>query len=147
MRSEDGTRRACKLSRALLWSLMALGLIAMVFSVPVSAARAARHESGKVASPAGELKALTTHLDRIVEALKADEVSKAKQLYREFDRGWERIEDGIRARSRASYRDLERAMGRVRSTLVKPPKPDRGRAMAAVRKLHEKVDSALPGLH
>lgn len=133
-------------SRPLLWSLAALVAMALWISASSIPALAGPYQTPKPASAARELKTLSGHLHRAVLALKQHEISRARHSYRGFDRGWEQIEDGIRAKSRTSYRRIERAMGRVRSTLVEPKRPDRGKARTALAALQKTIDRALPGL-
>lgn len=97
-------------------------------------------------SRAEQLKDLTKHLTLAAEALKGGDILKAKQQYREFDKGWDRIEDGVKAKSRDSYRKIEKAMSAVKVSLLKPEKPDSTKALAALNKVNETVDAVLPSL-
>ncbi|MBX5493504.1 MAG: FTR1 family protein [Chloroflexi bacterium] len=54
-------------------------------------------------------------------ALAAGDIAGARAAYAEFDRGWDDIEDGVRARSRQAYRDIEAAMRAVDRALRAEP--------------------------
>jgi hypothetical protein len=99
--------------------------------------------SGTVAE---DLKALTYYLAEALEALEAGDVAKAQHEYEEFDDDWERVEDGVRAKSRDAYRDIELAMSDVKSLLLRQDAPDAARAADALKTLAETIDASLPGL-
>ena len=102
--------------------------------------------AGTPSAPATQLQDLGKYVVSAVEALKAGNVQAAKQYYQEFDKGWDRIEDGVRGKSRDIYRKIEGAMSNVKLKLVKPTKPDQAAALTALKELGATIDAALPGL-
>ena len=96
---------------------------------------------------AADLQALGTHLDLAIGALNRGDLRTARREYQGFDQGWDKIEDGIKARSRDSYRSIERAMDDVKVALLQAENPDSASALGALRKLDETIKTALPGLH
>ena len=54
--------------------------------------------------------------------------------------------DGIRGRSRETYRAIENAMDDVKSALLRPSSPNPDEAMTALDQLDWMIDSALPTL-
>lgn len=97
-------------------------------------------------SPAEQLKALSGRVTAATDALKANDIKKAQTEYKEFDEGWDRIEDGIRAKSADSYRKIEDAMSEVKGALLTPANPDGAKAQAALNKLAETINAEVPKL-
>ena len=97
-------------------------------------------------SPADQLSALGRRVDAAAQALQTGNLAQAKHEFEEFDEGWEKIEDGIRDKSRDAYRAIEDAMDEVEAALVKPATPDVAATTAALRKLRETIDRSLPAL-
>lgn len=97
-------------------------------------------------SPADQLKELARKADQALDAIKANNVPSARTAYQDFDNGWGVIEDGVRARSRDSYRAIEEAMSDVKSVLLKEPTPDASKVITALNKLRDTIDKALPTL-
>jgi hypothetical protein len=146
-------------SLQILVALGALVSVAILASCQTAASPSAAPTAPKAAaSPAGpsaaspaagtasQLRDLNKYLDESVEALQKNDVAKAKQEYEEFDEGWERVEDGVRAQSTDLYRKIEDAMGEVKGTLVTPATPDTAKATDALKKLKKTVEDALPSL-
>jgi hypothetical protein len=97
-------------------------------------------------SPAADLQGLSKHVDSAMVALKSGDVREARRRYQDFDRGWDRIEDGVRAKSREVYQKVERAMGGVKNKLVKPSKPDADAALKALGELKSTIEASLSAL-
>ena len=97
-------------------------------------------------TPAAQLQELSKYVVSATGALQSGDVRAAKQRFQDFDQGWDRIEDGVRAKSRDVYQKVERAMGNVKIKLVKPNKPDSAAALAALKELKATIDAVLPSL-
>lgn len=102
--------------------------------------------AGAAGAPAAQLQALSKQVTSAIASLQSGDLPAAKQRFQDFDQGWDGIEDGVRAKSRDMYQKVERAMGKVKSTLVKPNKPDNAAALAALKELKATIDAALPSL-
>ena len=97
-------------------------------------------------SSSSQLRELNKHVERAIEVLQKGDFQGAKQHYRDFDEGWERIEDGVRSKSRDNYRKIERSMGDVKVRLLKPDHPDKNKALSALKQLEATINGALPAL-
>ncbi len=97
-------------------------------------------------APVKQLQDIQEHVELAMDALKTGDVQVAKKHYHEFDEGWERIEDGVRVKSRDSYRKIEQAMGKVKARLVKPDKPNSKAALSALEQLKAVIDASLSTL-
>ena len=102
--------------------------------------------AGAAGAPATQLQELSKNVASAMEALQSGDVPTARQRFRDFDQGWDRIEDGVRAKSRDAYQKVERAMGGVKTKLVKPAKPDDAAALKALQELKATIDAVIPGL-
>ena len=128
------------------WSPPVTGTLGALVAALLLVGGHASLQAGSEGAPATQLQDLSKLAASATEALKSGNVAAAKQRYRDFDQGWDRIEDGVRAKSRDIYRKIERAMSNVKLKLVKPNKPDQAAALAALRELSATIDAALPGL-
>lgn len=81
------------------------------------------------------------YLSQSIEAVKANDFTKAKSDFKEFDESWEKVEDGVKEQSKAGYKEIEDAMDQVENTLVKPAAPDKGKAIAALESLSKTVET------
>ena len=97
-------------------------------------------------SAADDLSGLTHELDEALQALDRGDIAGAQAAYTEFDDGWFDIEDGVRAKSRDAYRDIEEAMSIVKNELIRPESPDVDKAKSAIQALDRVIDAALPDL-
>ena len=102
--------------------------------------------AGTASAPATQLQELSKYVASAMATLQSGDVRAAKQHFQDFDQGWDRIEDGVRAKSRDVYQKVERAMGNVKIKLVKPNKPDSAAALAALKELKATIDAVLPSL-
>ena len=102
--------------------------------------------AGAADAPATQLQELSKFVASAIASLQSGDVPAAKRRFQDFDQGWDRIEDGVRAKSRDVYQKVERAMGKVKTTLVKPNKPDNAAALTALKELKATIDAALPSL-
>ena len=102
--------------------------------------------AGTAGAPATQLQELGKYVAAATEALQSGDVRAAKQHFQDFDQGWDRIEDGVRAKSRDAYQKVERSMGNVKIKLVKPNKPDNAAALTALKELKATIEAVLPGL-
>ncbi len=81
------------------------------------------------------------YVTQAVTAVKANNFAKAKQEYKEYDEKWEAVEDGVRTKSQDAYIKIEKDMTQVTNTLVKPAKPDKTKATAALNALSKTLDA------
>lgn len=130
-------------ARILAIILAALLLSACGGASPATGGNAGAGASG---SPADQMKALTKNLDDAIASLKANDVPGAKAAYDKFDKGWDKVEDGVKAKSKDAYAKIEDGMTDVKAALVIPATPDTAKAIAAIEKLDKTVDDLLPSL-
>ena len=97
-------------------------------------------------SSSSQLRELNKHVELAIEVLQKGDFQGAKQHFRNFDEGWERVEDGIRSKSRETYRKIERSMSDVKIRLLKPEHPDKTKALSALEQLQATIHGALPAL-
>ena len=134
-------------TRSPRFSLMAVSVAALFLALLTACGGTpTATPSAGATSPADGLKALSHELDEALASLRTNKVEAAKGYFREFDEGWVRIEDGIRAKSRDSYLKIEAAMAEVKNTLLRPESPDAAKATAALIALDETVDAAIVSL-
>lgn len=91
--------------------------------------------------PKEGLKKLKGSLKRSLAAVKAGDFDKAKKRFDTFEQGWEKIEDGVKARSAESYKAIEAGMDEVENTLVRPTTPDKAKAIAALESFSKTVET------
>ena len=96
------------------------------------------------ASPAEQLSKLARHLDAALSRLESSDLHGAQTAYKRFEDGWEKIEDGIREKSKTHYRAIEDAMGEA-SYLLNAEPFDSGKAKSAIKKLRERANSFIKG--
>lgn len=94
--------------RILITLVMALG----IFGTPITA---------RAQSPADDLASLARHVDAAIARLDAGDLDGARSEYAAFDNGWGPIEDGIHDESKASYAQIESAMGDAEFALNAAP--------------------------
>ncbi len=71
-------------------------------------------------------------LSKTQAAVKANDFAKAQETYKDFDDGyWSKIEDGVKAKSKQSYEQIEDGMNSVSNNL-KATKPDQAKTIAAI---------------
>jgi high-affinity iron transporter len=68
-----------------------------------------------------ELSKSNEFIVKSMEAIKADDLSKVKDLYEEFNQAWIELEDGVKDQSKQAYGDIESKMGMVRFLLAQDP--------------------------
>ncbi|AFZ15077.1 hypothetical protein Cri9333_4290 [Crinalium epipsammum PCC 9333] len=109
---------------------------------PAPAAPASPSASPQAASAGKDnLTEMKGYVTEAVTAVKADNFAKAKQEYKEYDEKWEAVEDGVRTKSQDAYIKIEKDMTQVTNTLVKPAKPDKTKATAALNALSKTLDA------
>ncbi len=104
-----------------------------------------------VASPAAanvsrQLEDAAQEVDKAIAAAQGGDLAKAKSEFEEFDEDWDKIEDGVKAKSPDAYRTIEDAMDEVELALVKPAAPDKDTALSALRKLRQTIADQAPRL-
>jgi hypothetical protein len=129
-----------------LWSRLRRIGIALICAAFLSFVLAPTPVTANESSSATQLRELAEHLKLAIEVLQRGNPQRAKQHYRDFDEGWERIEDGIRSKSRDSYRKIEQSMSDVKIRLLKPEQPDKNKALSVLRQLKATVEGVLPEL-
>ncbi|MGE3267814.1 MAG: imelysin family protein [Chloroflexota bacterium] len=93
-----------------------------------------------------QLTELAVAIDEASAAITAGDITTAKASYTRFDDGWGDVEAGVRSKSRDRYREIESAIAEVRSALLRPAAPDAQAAGAALTRLRQTIDTALPDL-
>jgi len=68
-----------------------------------------------------ELSKSNAVIESSIEAVKADDLSKAKELYEAYNEAWIELEDGVKEQSKQAYGDIESKMGMVRFLLAQDP--------------------------
>src|SRR5919202_464090 len=111
-----------------------LGLLLALWAFPAGRAVAADDDAALAAG----LQTLVLHADAAAAALTRGDVGGARAAYAQFDALWFDIEDGVRDRSRADYRAIERAMDDVQYGL-RPEQPDAAAVQADLATLRERV--------
>ncbi len=96
--------------------------------------------------PVARLKNLTTEVSKSIDALKVGDVDKARKEFDEFDEGWETVEDAVKAKSAAAYRQIQDAMDEVKARLLRAEKSETSLAQEALDRLNKTIDDALPNL-
>ncbi len=107
--------------------------------------RAAGQEQETVAALVADLRALGEHAAASAAALDRGDLAAARAAYAQFDRGWEAVEDEVRARSRDDYRAIERAMAEVRRALL-AEEPDVAAARTGLQTLRGRLSAFLAQL-
>src|SRR5579875_3889028 len=109
-------RRGCAMPR-LVWggaqALLVAAVLLLIAALPSQvAARTGRAPDAAAAAQQVDAAALAAGLQTLGDLARASQAALAAGDA-EFDRGWDDIEDGVRARSRQAYRDIEAAMRAV----------------------------------
>src|SRR5579875_1124298 len=121
--------------------LVLLALLALVWAGRPRAAAAADDD----AALANGLQTLVGHVDAASAALARGDIADARAAYTQFDNGWFDIEDGVRERSRDSYRAIERAMDDVQFGL-RPDQPDVAAVQGSLGVLRQQVTAFIATL-
>ncbi|MBW4521185.1 MAG: hypothetical protein KME16_15985 [Scytolyngbya sp. HA4215-MV1] len=78
-------------------------------------------------------------------AVQANDFKKAQAVYADFDeKYWEKIEDGVKEKSKASYKQVEEGMVAI-SNQLKAPKPDATKTIAAIDALTKTLNAYAKG--
>ena len=96
--------------RKLFTLLLVSFLILPMFSTKVLAADAKT-----------ELSKSNEFIEKSMEAIKSDDLSKGKDLYEEYNQAWIELEDGVKEQSKQAYGDIESKMGMVRFLFAQDP--------------------------
>lgn len=96
--------------RKLFTFLMIAVLILPIFPTKVLAADAKT-----------ELTKSNEFIEKSMEAIKSEDVSKGKDLYEEYNQSWVELEDGVKEQSKQAYGDIENKMGMVRFLFAQSP--------------------------
>jgi high-affinity iron transporter len=60
-------------------------------------------------------------IEKSIEAIKSDDISKGKDLYEEYNQAWIELEDGVKEQSKQAYGDIESKMGMVKFLFTQDP--------------------------
>lgn len=128
-----------------VFAVMVAGL--MLAACGTAAAPKAAATPGASGTPADQLAAAAKEVDKAIEGLLDGDVAKAKKEFNEFhDDEWATFEDRVKAKSPDHYAKIEAAIDGVNDTLLKAATVDKDKAQAALRKLRQAIDAALPSL-
>lgn len=61
------------------------------------------------------------YIEKAITDVKTGDVSKAKEIYEQFNEAWTDLEDGVKDQSKQAYGDIEGKMGMVRFLLAQDP--------------------------
>lgn len=96
--------------RKLFTLLLVVFLMLPMFAVKVLAADAK-----------AELSKSNEFIEKSLEAVKADDFSKGKDFYEEYNQAWIELEDGVKEQSKQAYGDIEGKMGMVKFLFSQDP--------------------------
>lgn len=96
--------------RKLFTLLLVVFLMLPMFTVKVLAADAK-----------AELSKSNEFIEKSLEAVKADDFSKGKDFYDEYNQAWIELEDGVKEQSKQAYGDIEGKMGMVKFLFSQDP--------------------------
>lgn len=96
--------------RKLFTLLLVIFLMLPIFAVKVLAADAK-----------AELSKSNEFIEKSLEAVKADDFSKGKDFYEEYNQAWIELEDGVKEQSKQAYGDIEGKMGMVKFLFSQDP--------------------------
>ena len=68
-----------------------------------------------------ELSKSNEFIEKSMEAIKSNDLSKGKDLYEEYNQAWIELEDGVKEQSKQAYGDIENKMGMVRFLFAQDP--------------------------
>lgn len=68
-----------------------------------------------------ELSKSNEFIEKAIEAIKSDDISKGKDLYEEYNKSWIELEDGVKEQSKQAYGDIENKMGMVHFLFAQEP--------------------------
>lgn len=68
-----------------------------------------------------ELTKANEYIEKSIEAVKFDDLSKAESSYKEYNDAWIDLEDGVKEQSKQAYGDIESKMGMVHFLFVQNP--------------------------
>lgn len=68
-----------------------------------------------------ELSKSNEFIEKSIEAVKLDDLSKGKDLYEQYNQAWLELEDGVKEQSKQAYGDIESKMGMVRFLFTQDP--------------------------
>ncbi len=86
-------------------------------------------------NPQQNLQRLDGYVQQAIDRTNARDMPGAAQVFQQFSDQWLDIEDGVKAASRPTYREIEDAMGEVKFTLSSQP-PNPTQVHQALQKLH-----------
>jgi hypothetical protein len=86
-------------------------------------------------------------LGTIDAAIDKQDVAAARAGWQAFDAGWGAIEDGVRERSKDSYRTIEEAMGEVEDAVVRTEQPAATDVKAKTSALRSEIDQFINSIN
>lgn len=101
-------------------------------------------EASPVPSTRSETQSGFTRLKNVVaqtkSAVDANNFVKAKQEFGEFEEYWEKVEDGVKAKSADTYKAIENDMDNITNGL-RSQKPDKTKVLADLQSLSKTLNS------
>jgi high-affinity iron transporter len=98
------------LLRKLFTLLLVVFLMLPMFPIEVLAADAK-----------AELSESNDFIQKSIDAVKSDDISKGKDFYGEYNQAWIELEDGVKEQSKQAYGDIESKMGMVKFLFIQSP--------------------------
>lgn len=96
--------------RKLITLMLAAFLLMPMFTIKAFAADAKE-----------ELSKSNEFIEKSIEAVKSEDISKGKDLYEEYNQAWQELEDGVKEQSKQAYGDIEGKMGMVKFLFTQDP--------------------------
>ncbi len=84
---------------------------------------------------------MTQDLAAAEAAIKVKDFARAKAKFESFDEGWDRVEDGVKEKSKDAYKQIEEGIDGVKNTLTRPAQPNAEKAAAALQTLAKTVQT------
>jgi hypothetical protein len=98
--------------------------------------------TGSTATTSGDTKAQFTGMQTVITnttaAVNTGDFAKARETFEGFETYWEKVEDGVKAKSAEAYKAIEDDMDTV-SIGLKATNPDKARVLTALQSLSKKL--------
>jgi len=107
-----------------LWALL-LSVMLLVIAPPSYAS----------STPQQDIQRLDAYIQQALTKAEAKDFQASEAAYKQFDKQWFDIEDGVKETSRQAYREIEDEMGEVKFAFSTQP-PKQSQVVDALKKLH-----------
>ncbi|MBW4576742.1 MAG: FTR1 family iron permease [Aphanothece sp. CMT-3BRIN-NPC111] len=107
-----------------LWALF-LSLMLLIITLPSYAS----------STPQQDMQGLDAYVEQALSKAEAKDFQGSEAAYKQFDKEWFDIEDGVKETSRPAYREIEDEMGEVKFAFSTQP-PNQTQVVEALKKLH-----------